>query len=53
MRNWDVIEILTLRCTFVGNVLDVLVLEVDAVDQDCPTAIVIQYPEYQPVRLSQ
>jgi hypothetical protein len=49
----DIIEILTIRCTYIGNVLDVFVFEMDSVYQDCPTAIVIQYPEYQPVRLPQ
>jgi hypothetical protein len=53
MANGNIIKIFTIRCTFIGNALDVFVFEMDSVYQDCLTAIVIQYPEYQPVRKSQ
>jgi hypothetical protein len=48
----DIKEILTTRYAFSWNLFDVFVFEVDSVYQNCPTTIVIQYPEYQPVRQS-
>jgi len=49
----DIKKILTTGNAFSLNLFDVFVFEVDSVYQDCPTTIVIQYPEYQSVRQSQ